>query len=204
MLWLGSMKPLILPYSLLVAVLLCASACVTLDRPVRPNAEDAAAGDAEPVMKRALCQAPPARKVLVTAFPLRYPEQIKSGEFMDWAAVTGVALGNALEAGEHVKAAYAVARFPFVSAELAPQLELQGGAPLVVDWAAKAGAQYVVAGVFKDFGVARLAGVLPERSVSVETFVFDALSGRLIARRAFVQTLFGGDSQECAAGFDYI
>lgn len=187
------MKPSIFPYSLLVAAVLLTSACTTLDRLMQPRTEAETEKTAAPVVQRHFCNEPPSRKVLVTAFPLRYPEQIKSGEFMDWASVTGVALGNALESGPHLKAAYAISQFPFASAESAPQLELQGGRPLVMDWAAKAGAQYVVAGVFKDFGVARLGAVLPERNVRTETFIFDVLTGKLVARKEFVQKLFFGD-----------
>ena len=186
-------KPSIFPYGLLVAVALLTSACATLDRLMQPRAQAEAEKTVAPVVQRHFCNEPPPRKVLVTAFPLRYPEQIKSGEFMDWASVTGVALGNALESGPHLKTAYAISQFPFVSAESAPQLELQGGKPLVMDWAAKAGAQYVVAGVFKDFGVAKLAAVVPERNVKVETFIFDVLTGKQVARKEFAQKLFFGD-----------
>lgn len=195
------MKPLLFPLGLFLATLLLTGGCGTFDRMGQPSAEGKAEKPAEPVLARPVCKGLPQRKVLVTAFPLRYPEQIKSGEFMDWAAVTGVALSNALERDTRVKAGYSVGQFPFVAAELAPELELRAGAPLVSEWAAKAGAQYVVAGVFKDFGVAKVAAVLPERNVRVEAYVFDAFSGSLIARREFSRQLFfGGIPQNVLPG----
>jgi hypothetical protein len=178
-------------FLVLIATLLLGG-CVTLEKGLfapakRPDSPDLV------VPERPVCKGEPQRRVLVTAFPLRYPEQIKSGGFMDWAAVTGVALSNALEKGTRVKAGFSVAQFPFVSAELAPELELRGGTPMVIDWAKKAGAQYVVAGIFKDFGVSKVAAVLPERNVRVEAYIFDAYQGKLVARREFSQQLFFGD-----------
>ncbi len=187
------MKPPTFPLGLICATLIFASGCATLDRSGQQTAEGDSEKKAEPVSTRPICQGQPKRKLLVTAFPLRYPEQIKSGEFMDWASVTGVALSNALERGTRVKAGYSVDQFPFVAAELAPELEMRGGRPLVIDWAAKANAQYVVAGVFKDFGVVKVAAVLPERNVRVDAYIFDAYLGTLVARREFSRQLFFGD-----------
>lgn len=174
--------------------------CVTLDQVQQVPVDQPEKAEVA-VPERPTCKYQPQRKVLVTAFPLRYPEQIKSGEFMDWAAVTGVALSNVLERGTRVKAGYSVSQFPFIAAESAPALEMRGGTPLVIDWATKAGAQYVVAGVFKDFGVAKVAAVLPERNVKVEAYVFDAYQGALIARREFSRQLFfGGIPQNVLPG----
>jgi len=64
-----------------------------------------------------------ARKVLVTAFPLRYPEQLRPGEYMGWAQTTGEELARRLRDGGRLRVAPATERFPFAEAEAAPEVE---------------------------------------------------------------------------------
>lgn len=145
-----------------------------------------------PIPKKAepACAGKPLRKVLVTAFPLRYPEQLKSGEYMGWAQTTGEELARRLAAGRWLRVASAAQRFPFEAAELAPALERDAAnRPLVAGWAAQEHAQYVVAGVFKDFGTGRKWGVVPERQMVVEAYLYDGVDGRLLARQEFARQL---------------
>lgn len=136
------------------------------------------------------CAGKPLRKVLVTAFPLRYPEQIRSGEYMGWAQTTGEELARRLAAGSRLRVAAAAQRFPFDAAELAPALERDAGnRPLAVGWAAQERAQYIIAGVFKDFGTVRKWGVVPERQMVVEAYLYDGADGRLLARQEFARQL---------------
>lgn len=187
------MKPSIFLYSLLLVISLLTGGCVTFTPVAQPVVTGDLEAAPETVVVRPVCKERPQRKVLVTAFPLRYPEQLKSGEFMDWAPMTGVALGGTLERNAYVRAVSAVSQFPFVSAGLAPELEQKNGVPLISEWSARAGAQYVVSGVFQDFGVSKWAMTIPGRHLKVEAFIFDALSGKRIARKEFVQKLLGSD-----------
>lgn len=130
------------------------------------------------------CAGKPFRKVLVTAFPLHYPEQIKSGEFTGWAQVTGGELAQRLAAGGKVRVAEAAQRFPF--ADSAPVLERNTqGVPLIVGWAAQDKAQYVVAGTFLDLGTASKWAMVPERQLAIEAYLYDGGDGRLLARKEF-------------------
>jgi hypothetical protein len=126
------------------------------------------------------------RKVLVTAFPLRYPEQIRSGEFMDWGRLTGSELARRLEEGGRLRVAADARLWPFADTEAAPALERDArGQPLAVGRAMQEQAQYLVAGLIRDFGATRKWRLLPERQMTVEVFIHDGRDGRLLARRTF-------------------
>lgn len=135
------------------------------------------------------CGGRPLRKVLVLPFPLRYPEQIRTGEYPDWPRATAGDLARRIDGGGRVLATAQLNRFPFASTEAAPEPERSGGQSLLARWAGEARAQYVVAGLFKDFGVARLALVVPERQLVIEAYLYDGISGELLARREFARQL---------------
>lgn len=135
------------------------------------------------------CGGAPRRKVLVTAFPLQYPEQIGPGEYTAWPQDTADELAGRLNRGGSLLAAAAAQQMAFASAEEAPEPLRQRGVPLLADWARNARAQYVVAGVFRDFGKAPRALVLPERQMTVEAFIYDGISGELLARQTFSRQL---------------
>lgn len=170
-----------------IAALLTLGGCVTLGpTPALPEQP------AVVTPKLPACAGIPQRKILITAFPLRYPEQIKSGQFMGWAQVTTTELKRSLDRGKLIQAVADANLFPFEVPDKAPEIERRDGVSLASEWAAKAGAQYVVAGVFHDFGAARYA----EGQVRLETFVYDGHNGELVARKEFIRTLpmavFGG------------
>jgi hypothetical protein len=126
------------------------------------------------------------RKALVTAFPLLRPEQIRPGEYMGWPQATAEVLAHTLARGGRLDVSAAPQHFPFTSADAAPEVERdRQGAPVVVAWAAQENAQYVVAGVFRDFGMVRNDFLIPERHVVTEAFIYDGNDGGLLARREF-------------------
>lgn len=174
-------------FSLLVVALLSFGGCTLLGQmqpdkaAPAPKAASATVPPTQPV-----CAGKPLRKVLVTAFPLRYPEQIKSGEFIDWAPVTAVELTRRLSRAGRVRAVAAAERFPFADAEAAPIPERNiEGVPLLTQWAAHEQAQYVLAGVFRDFGKGKKLFVVPERQLVIEAFLYDGIRGGLLARKEF-------------------
>lgn len=133
------------------------------------------------------CDGMPRRTVAVAAFPLQYPEQLRAGEFTGWPQATADELAAQFNRNGKLLGISAGARMPFVSAEEAPTPAHKegGGLPLLVEWARTARAQYVVSGVFRDFGQASRAWVLPERQMTVELFIHDGISGDLLARQTF-------------------
>jgi hypothetical protein len=150
-------------------------------------AEIRLAGPGQPAM----CAERPLRKALVTAFPLQLPEQLASGEFTGWPSATAEHLSRVFNASGRVLGASAAAKIPFVSANLSPEIDRKNGVPVVVDWAKGERAQFVLAGIFRDFGTTRRALIFPERQLIVEAFIFDGISGELIARQDFSRILLG-------------
>lgn len=137
----------------------------------------------------ATCTDRPLRKTLVTAFPLQLPEQLGPGEYTGWPADTALHLERTLNGGGRLLAAAAAAKMPFALPYQGPELVRRDGVPLLAGWAQAARAQYVVAGVFRDFGTSLKAYVLPQRHLTVEAFVFDGISGEIVARREFSRVL---------------
>lgn len=129
------------------------------------------------------------RKAVVAAFPLRFPEQIGTGGYMGWPQATAEMLAAGLERGGRLRALAAPQHFPFATPEAAPEVERKQGVPVVVDWATQAGAQYVVAGVFRDFGVAQNKYLVPERHMVVDAFIYGGSDGTLLAQREFAWKL---------------
>jgi hypothetical protein len=135
------------------------------------------------------CQNRPLRKVVVTAFPLRYPEQIKYGEYMGWPQISAEELTRVINGRGKLLSASMPRQFPFTSTETAPQVNRKDGVPILVDWAKRERAQYVIAGIFRDFGVSSQSLIIPERQMVIEAYIFDGISGDLIARHEFSRLL---------------
>lgn len=133
----------------------------------------------------ATCTGKPLRQVVVTAFPLRHPEQIKSGDFMGWPSMTADDLTRQINQRGSLLGATVAQRFPFASIESAPEVDRQA----LLRWASQERAQYVVAGVFRDFGTVSKALILPVRQLVVEAYIYDGFSGELLARREFARQL---------------
>lgn len=125
-------------------------------------------------------------KVLVTAFPLRFPEQIGLGEFFAWPQATAEELAHALARAGRLRAAAAPQQVAFASLAGEPELARDAAGNLqLATWAKEAGAQYVIAGFIHDFGRHSQWLVVPERELALEAHLYDGLTGRLLARQAF-------------------
>ena len=136
----------------------------------------------------AMCAGRPLRKVLITTFPLRYPEQIRQGEYMGWPQTTAEELTRLINRHGRLLSAPAPSRIPFTSVDAAPEPERsKQGVPLLTQWASQARAQYVIAGVFRDFGTTKKALLIPERQMVAEAYIYDGISGEMLARREFAQ-----------------
>lgn len=133
----------------------------------------------------ASCPGRPLRKAVVTAFPLRYPEQLKYRDFMGWPQMTAEELSRIVNRRGKLLSVAMPGQFPFQSTETAPNVDRKDGMPLPAFWAKRERAQYVIAGIFRDFGTATQALIIPERQMSIEAFIFDGISGDLIARQEF-------------------
>jgi len=175
------------PFPLLVTVAVILGGCVLPIVPTPPEPETVTAKPWAPT-----CAGKLPRKVLLTAFPLRYPEQIKTGEFFGWPQLTSEELAQALNRSGWLKADAAPHQFPFEEPASSIALSQQHGKPAILAWAKQANAQYVVTGLFHDIGQSKHLGVVPEQQLKLEAFVFDGNDGSLLARQEFLrQFTFG-------------
>jgi len=176
-----------LPLVLLAATLILGG-CISFgdEKPEVPPPKSTQASPSTAAPAQPACAGKALRKVLVTAFPLRYPEQIHSGEYMGWAQTTGEELARLLERNGRLRVAALPERFPFVEAGAAPEVERDArGKPRITAWATQEHAQYVIAGVIRDFGTANKWQVVPERQLAVDAYIYDGISGVLLARQEF-------------------
>lgn len=173
--------------SILLAASLLLGGCISFGAG-QPEAVPSKPAPTVAVPAEPACKGKTQRKVLVTAFPLRYPEQIRSGEYMGWAQTTGEELGHVLDRNDRLRVAMAAERFPFAEAEAAPAVERDAqGKPLIAAWAARENAQYVITGVFRDLGTASKWGMVPERQLVIEAYLYNGNNGALLARKEFSQ-----------------
>lgn len=136
-----------------------------------------------------ICNSQPKRKVVVTAFPLLRPEQLRYGQYTGWPRTTAEELTRLINGRGKMISTAMPGHYPFVTAESAPSAEHKNGIPLPLIWAGKERAQYVVAGIFRDFGTATQALIIPERQMVIEAYIYDGISGELVARREFAHQL---------------
>jgi hypothetical protein len=148
------------------------------------------------------CDSLPRRTVVVTSFPLEYPEQVSRGSFTGWSYLTADELTAALNRGGRLLAASASRRIAFNTPESAPEPTRNAGIPELTQWAKSARAQYVVAGVFRDIGKATRALIVPERQMLIEAFIYDGFSGELLAKQQFSRQLLSIGGLPSSANLD--
>jgi hypothetical protein len=151
-------------------------------------AEVRLAGPGQP----ATCGDRPLRKVLVTAFPLHSPEQLAPDEYTGWPVATADHLARVFNGGVRLLGEATPTQHPFISPDNAPTTWRKNGTPALLEWARASRAQYVIAGVFRDFGTSNRALFVPERQLVVEAFIYDGISGELVAKKDFSRVLMLG------------
>lgn len=175
------------PLALASAFLFLLGACTSLPTETAESPSPGATAE-KPVRAHPQCPGKPLRKVLVAAFPLRYPEQIRHGEYMGWAQTTAESLAQTLAREGNLLVSAAAQRFPYANIETGPELDINHqGKPLLTEWAAQARAQYVIAGIIGDFGKTGKWFVVPERQLAIEALIHDGTSGALLARKEFAR-----------------
>jgi hypothetical protein len=149
------------------------------------------------------CEKTYLNRLLVTGFAFEFPEQLPQ----EWQgrlsprlnrqgieSLTATELAHALERGGRVRAEFDGSLFPYASPARAPAPHLPVGsleAPFAV-LARGRQAQYVLAGVYREFGVDE-NWWRHERRIEIEAFVHDGVNGAVLARHRF-QTAVSGSA----------
>jgi hypothetical protein len=141
------------------------------------------------------CEKAYLNRLVVTGFAFEFPEQLTE----EWdgrllprrnrqriEALTATELARALERGGQVRAVFDGSVFPYASPSRAPILHLPAGSveTPVVALARARQAQYVLSGIYREFGPDKTAQ-RHARWIEIEAFVHDGANGAVLARRRF-------------------
>ncbi|MDR2365855.1 MAG: flagellar assembly protein T N-terminal domain-containing protein [Zoogloeaceae bacterium] len=147
------------------------------------------------------CEKTYINRLLVTGFAFEFPEQLlveQDGRLLPRVnqqrveALTATELARALTNDGHVLAAFEGTVFPYASPARAPVLHLPPGSvemPIVA-LARKQQAQYVLSGVYREFGLEKTL-TRHERVIDIEAFLHDGANGAVLARRHFQTEVSG-------------
>jgi hypothetical protein len=140
-------------------------------------------------------------RLVVTGFAFEFPEQSTeewSGRLLPRRnrprieALTATELARTLERGGQVHAVFDENIFPYASPSRAPTLHLPAGSieTPVVALARARQAQYVLSGIYREFGLDRTTQ-RHARRIEIEAFVHDGVNGAVLARRRFQTEISG-------------
>lgn len=141
----------------------------------------------------AVCERSLRNRLVVTGFAFEFPEQLHVSEAQRIERLTANELARALSPSRRVLAEHAGATFPYASARRAPESALQDGSadtPFAA-LARKHRAQYVLSGVYRDFALHGARDRDQARTIEIEAFVHDGVSGAVLASRRFAATAHG-------------
>lgn len=140
----------------------------------------------------ATCQRSLMNRLVVTGFAFEFPEQLLPSEMQRIERLTANELARALLPSRRVLAGHAGTRFPYISARRAPEPALRSDSvetPFAT-LAREHRAQYVVSGVYRDFALSG-GSWAQTRTMEIEAFVHDGVTGAVLASRRFATTAQG-------------
>lgn len=134
-----------------------------------------------------ICQAEYTNKVVLTGIAMEFPQQMEPKETSTIAYVTAVELARKLKNQNRVLVDHAETVFPYSSPVRAPEpLLLPGDKETRFVTLAKARrAQYVVSGIYRDFGIQHNILNSFSRRMVIDIYVHDGANGTLLAQRRF-------------------
>lgn len=145
--------------------------------------------DCQPACRRAYVN-----RVLVLGFALEHPEQKRSREHTLVSRMTAVELAKKIRQRPILLSDFSSDAFPYASPARAPMLHHpgDGGEPPITLLAKQHRAQYVLSGIYRDFGLeAPGLGKPGVRRIAIEAFVHDGVNGGVLAQKRFAATATG-------------
>lgn len=135
----------------------------------------------------ATCNTNYANRILVTSFAMEFPEQKLRNEPVVLSEFTAVELAKKIGQGQRLLGDFNSKSFPYPSPARAPEPYMtHSGADSEIPLQAKNfRAQYVLSGVYRDFGFQGGWGGASGRRIEIEAFLHDGVDGALLARKSF-------------------
>ncbi|MDP3637704.1 MAG: flagellar assembly protein T N-terminal domain-containing protein, partial [Azonexus sp.] len=139
------------------------------------------------------CRGAYTNRVVVTGFAMEFPEQKLDSEPSRLSQMTAIELSRKLRKRSRLLTDFNSRVFPYVSPSRAPEPYLTSTDTETRFSALSKSfrAQYVLAGVYRDFTLKGPYWFPNSRRIEIEAFIHDAINGEVIARRSFSQEAFG-------------
>lgn len=139
------------------------------------------------------CRGAYTNRLLVTGFAMEFPEQKLMSEEVQLSQLTAVELSRKITQHRRLLADYKSTAFPYASPSRAPEPFLtprDSESPFAI-LARKFRAQYVLSGVYRDFGLRGWSLMPHARRIQIEAFLHDGVNGEVLARHVFTQEAVG-------------
>lgn len=140
-----------------------------------------------------ICRRAYVNRIVVAAFAMEFPEQKLPSEDARISSFTAIELSKKIALRERLLAEHESTVFPYRSASRAPEPMMtpkDSETPFAV-LARRNRGQYVVSGIYRDFGLRGSAWLSQHRRIEIEVFLHDGANGEVLGRRRFVQEASG-------------
>lgn len=142
---------------------------------------------------QASCRGAYTNRLVVAAFAMEFPEQKLISEDARLSQLTAVELSRKITQRQRLLSDYKSTAYPYASAARAPEPYLLPGdseSPFVI-LARSFRAQYVLSGIYRDFGLRGWSFMPHSRRIQIEAFLHDGANGEVLARRMFTREATG-------------
>lgn len=139
------------------------------------------------------CRRAYVNRIVVAAFAMEFPEQKLPSEDARISSFTAIELAKKIVLRQRLLAEHESTAFPYHSPSRAPEPMMtpkDSETPFAV-LARRNRGQYVVSGIYRDFGLRGAAWFLQSRRIEIEVFLHDGANGEVLGRRRFVQEASG-------------
>lgn len=139
------------------------------------------------------CQRAYINRIVVTAFAMEFPEQKLPSEESRISNFTALELSKKIVRRQRLLSVHETTVFPYRSATRAPEPMMtpkDSETPFAV-LARKHRGQYVLSGIYRDFGLKGPTWFPLSRRIEIEAFLHDGANGELLARKTFAEEAFG-------------
>jgi Flagellar assembly protein T, middle domain/Flagellar assembly protein T, N-terminal domain len=139
------------------------------------------------------CKGVYTNRILVTGFAMEFPEQKLVSENVRLSQLTAVELSRKIKRRRHLLSDFSDTAFPYVSPARAPEpyLAPSDNETQFSSLAKNFRAQYVLSGVYRDFGLKGPLGLPVARRIEIEAFLHDGVNGEVLAQHNFVRETIG-------------
>lgn len=139
------------------------------------------------------CKRAYTNRVVVTAFAMEFPEQKLPSENARISSFTSLELTKKIVRRQRLLADHESTFFPYRSVTHAPEpmmTKKDNETPFAL-LARNHRAQYVLSGIYRDFGLKGFSWISQSRRIEIEAFLHDGANGEVLARQTFVREAVG-------------